>query len=450
MKNRINDSPDKIPMFFIKKCAISLTMPLTYIFNYAMMTSSLPSIWKMSFVIPIPKKSNPSKADDFRPISLLCPVSKILEKIVFDNLLRHLECNQILPESQHGFRSNHSVTTQLLGVVDDITNAIETKQICDVIYFDFKKAFDTVPHIHLISKLRTFGVEGPILKWLSNYLSDREFSVKVGGKFSSTKKVTSGVPQGSILGPLLFIAYISDLPTYCLINDVSIKLYADDLKAMHISSPNDKFHLPLQMFVNKLSEYANLNGLQLAPNKCLTLHIGPKNPKCHYLLENAPIRNVPENEPVRDLGIYFSKNLKWRSHIEIIVTKSRRTSYALLKSIKSNDPTFLISMFKVYVLPILEFGCPVFNPHYLKDIEQIEKVQRDYVKLVFKRSSEYNKDKTKNPTLAELYAKYELELLELRRLKICLKLFHQFIHENLPLSHNNSFQIVESKTRGET
>ena len=180
------------------------------------------------------------------------------------------------------------------------------------------------------------------------------------------------------------------------------------------------------------------------------MHIGPKNPKCYYLLENTPIRNVPENEPVRDLGIYFSKNLKWRSHIEIIVTKSRRTSYALLKSIKSNDPTFLISMFKVYVLPILEFGCPIFNPHYSKDIEQIEKVQRDYVRLVFKRSFEHSKDKRKNPTLAELYAKYELELLELRRLKICLKLFHQFIHGNLPLSHNNAFQIVESKTRGET
>ena len=107
-------------------------------------------------------------------------------------------------------------------------------------------------------------------------------------------------------------------------------------------------------------------------------------------------------------------------------------------------------MFKVYVLPILEFGCSIFNPYYSKDIEQIEKIQRDYVRLVFKRSFEYSQDKGKNPTLAELYAKYELELLELRRIKICLKLFHQFIHKNLPLSHNNSFQIIESKTRGET
>jgi len=249
---------------------------------------------------------------------------------------------------------------------------------------------------------------------------------------------------------LLFIAYISDLPKLCETENVVLKLFADDLKAYHISRPSEHFHVPLQQFIAKLTVYCNNNSLQIAVDKCNAFHIGPKNPNHDYSLANSLIPNIKKGEAVRDLGVYFTSDLKWRSHIDITVKKARRTSFALLKSIKSNDPAFLVSMFKTYILPILEFACPIFNPFYAKDIHVLEKVQRDYVRLVYKRSRDFRKNPLNKPTYPQLLACYELELLEIRRLKFCLTTFHKYINGLTPMSKTDAFRVVETKTRGES
>jgi hypothetical protein len=160
---------------------------------------------------------------------------------------------------------------------------------------------------------------------------------------------------------------------------------------------------------------------------------------------------VPKGEPVRDLGIFFSSDLKWRSHIDITVKKARRTSFALLRSLRSKDPKFLVNMFKTYVLPILEFGSPIFNPYYSKDIDLMEKVQREFVRIVYKRSLTYRLDPNKLvPSYSDLLCLFNLELLELRRLKYSITIFHQYLHGLTPLTHNNSFQFLSSKTRGDS
>ena len=166
---------------------------------------------------------------------------------------------------------------------------------------------------------------------------------------------------------------------------MELKLFADDLKAYHIGPPTPDFHLPLQNFVTKLANYCFVNGLEIAINKCSTLHIGTKNPNHTYSLSQTNIPNIPKGESVRDLGVYFTADLKFKAHINIIVTKARKISFTLLRSLKSNNAQFLVQTFYTYVIPILEFACPVFNPYYLKEIFEIEKVQKEFIKRVYRR-----------------------------------------------------------------
>ena len=274
--------------------------------------------------------------------------------------------------------------------------------------------------------------------------------MKVNDSYSSEEAVESGVPQGSILGPLLFIVYIADLPEFCKTEGVELKLFADDLKAYYIGPVNPDFHIPLQNCITKLIKYCSTNGLEIAINKCSTLHIGSKNPNYTYFLNQTSIPNIPKGESVRDLGVYFSNDLKWKNHIENIVTKARRVAFTLLRSLKSNNPQFLVNTFKTYVVPTLEFACPVFNPYYAIEINAIEKVQKEFIKRVYFRCQK-NKDQIDYdniPSYAELLATYGLETLEIRRLKCCLNLFHQHLHGLLPIK-TKSFSIMPTTTRGE-
>lgn len=442
LDNSNNSSPDGIPNIFYNKCRDTLVIPLTHIFSLSILSSKIPTIWKKAIINPIPKKSNPKYPIDFRPISLLCSSSKILEKIIANELQSFIEANNILPNCQHGFRKSHSVSTQLLEVMDDFTYSLENKCLIDVIYFDLAKAFDTVPHSLLISKLNNIGIQGNILSWINDYLSYRTFTVRVSNHFSKEKYCTSGVPQGSILGPLLFIIFISDLPEFCATPGITLKLFADDLKAYNIFKNSTDF--PLQIFIDKFSEYCQLNGLKIAIEKCSVLHLGNLNPLNNYFINNIAIPQISPEDSVRDLGIYFSHDLKWDKHINIITRKALRCSYSIFKSIKSKNPKILINLFNIYVRPILEFSSQVFNPHLDKDIKSIEKIQKDFLRWTFRRIN----PKTEPPDYLDLLTLFNLEPLFYRRIKADLKLFHQHICGSISIKNNNSYFIGKTNTRG--
>ena len=223
-------------------------------------------------------------------------------------------------------------------------------------------------------------------------------------------------------------------------------MFADDLKAYHTSHIGSNFNVPLQSFVEKLTRYCNINSLKIAGEKCSVLHIGPKNPCYNYTIENSNIPNIEKGKPVRDLRIYFKNDLKWNTHIDIIVKNARRTSFALLRSLKSNDPQFLVNMFKTYVLPILEFASPVFCPYYAKDIDLMEKVQRDFLRMVYRRLPRHLKPPNSDniPPYADLLTTFKLDRLDLRRLKSCLSLFHAYLHGQLPLD-THAFKIMTNR-----
>ncbi|KAL7079739.1 hypothetical protein ACQ4LE_001159 [Meloidogyne hapla] len=178
LPEKTNTSYDAIPCIFLKKCAKSLFYPLYYIFSYSLMTSTLPEIWKQSIIIPIPKTLKTPRIEEFRPVSLLCSTTKVIEQIIAKHISIYAEHNGILPDCQHGFRPNKSVTTQLIEFQDDISFALENKNLINIVYFDLAKAFDSIPHERLLIKLKLIGIESSLLKWISNYLYNRKSAVK--------------------------------------------------------------------------------------------------------------------------------------------------------------------------------------------------------------------------------------------------------------------------------
>ena len=199
--------PDSLHPHLLKEVACEISLPLSIIFNKSLISGSIPDDWRLANITAIFKKGDRNNPENYRPISLTCILCKVLESIIKDHIMIYLERNDMLSQCQHGFRYQRSCVTQLLEVMEDFTNYIDNKNTIDVIYLDFKKAFDSVPHRRLFVKLEAYGITGRILGWIKAFLSNRMQRVVVNNEVSELKLVISGVPQGSVLGPLLFIFY---------------------------------------------------------------------------------------------------------------------------------------------------------------------------------------------------------------------------------------------------
>ena len=223
---------------------------------------------------PIFKKGDKLNPLHYRPVSLTCVLCKICEIIIRRELVRHLEENQLIHDSQHGFRSGRSTLTNQLTYLEHLTSAVDQQIPVDINYLDCRKAFDTVPHARLLKKLEGYGVRGNILQWIRSFLSGREQYVEIRGTRSDRLRVTSGVPQGSVLGPVLFLVYINDL-----VNEMecSALLFADDAKIYRNISSEDDI-ASMQRDVRRLEEWSRKWLLDFNIDKCITLHVGHRNP----------------------------------------------------------------------------------------------------------------------------------------------------------------------------
>uniref|UniRef100_A0A1I8B0K3 FERM domain-containing protein n=1 Tax=Meloidogyne hapla TaxID=6305 RepID=A0A1I8B0K3_MELHA len=271
--------------------------------------------------------------------------------------------------------------------------------------------------------------------------------VKIGNEFSKQFSITSGVPQGSILGPLLFNIYISDMPKLCDTPNIKIKLFADDVKAYQILSKTNSNYSSLQIFINKFIQYCNTNGLNISLQKCSVLYIGKSNPKIDYFIGNHKIFQINNEDKNRDLGIFFTSKFKFNKHIQTISLRANRNCFPLIKSLKSHDPKILIEAFNVYVRSILEFGSQVWNSLTRNNIKQLEDIQKRYLRFTYKRITKVKIQDI--PSYKNLLQYFKVESLEHRRLKADLKLFHQHIFGKIKIKHNNSYLIRQTKTRGE-
>ena len=280
--------PDGIHPKILYESAGQLAYPFKLLFDATMKSGRIPSKWKIAEVRPIFKKGSKSKAGNYRPVSLTSVVCKIFESFIRDALCSHLSSNDLLSPRQFGFCKGRSCVTQLLSTLDDWFYYLDQSIPVDAIYLDFRKAFDTVPHKRLLSKLQGYVIHDNLLKWIEDFLSCRTQYVSINDKCSETVPVSSGVPQGSVLGPSLFIYFINDLPNVC---ETLLNIFADDTKAYtHVSSPEDCRRL--QRTLDKLTEWSDKNMIGFNTDKCKVLHLGKTNLKHDYVMKDGYNSNV--------------------------------------------------------------------------------------------------------------------------------------------------------------
>lgn len=368
--------PDELHPRVLKELASVIAEPLSNIFNSSMNSGTLPSDWKLANISPVFKKGNKCEVKNYRPISLTSIICKIMEKIIKDKIVKHLTNNKIISPNQHGFLQGRSCITNLLEMLDECTALLDTGECVDVLYTDFQKAFDSVPHSRLLCKCKAVGIQGKLLAWIKAFLTGRSQRVVVNGCSSDYMPVASGVPQGSVLGPLLFLIYINDLPD--VIQNVS-KLFADDAKVLSASSKN----VSLQDDINNITDWCNKWQLYLNTEKCSVLHIGKTSYSNNYTITCQNVSTILKTSHLeKDLGILIDNKLKFDQHITSIVGKANRMVGLIRRSFDFLDAHSFQLLFKAMVRPILEYGQVVWSPHQKYLIGELEGVQRRATKMI--------------------------------------------------------------------
>ena len=270
LKESTSSGPDGIHSKLLRECSKSLAKPLKILFTKSMDKSKIPTSWKRANVTPIHKKGSKQEITNYRPISLTSVISKVMERIIRDKIITFMETNNLFSIDQHGFRQGKSCTTQLIEVMDDWTELVDNNKNIDVIYLDFQKAFDTVPHERLFLKLQGYGIQNSLLEWIKEFLTDRKQRVVLNGSQSTFARNTSGIPQGSVLGPTLFNIFINDLPE-CTVN--ATKLFADDAK-IYSAVNSEKERKSLQKDLDNLQDWSHTRVPRGPVVKCLTRNPG--------------------------------------------------------------------------------------------------------------------------------------------------------------------------------
>jgi len=305
----------------------------------------------------------------------------------------------------------------------------------DVVYFDFAKAFDRVSHKKLVTKLESMGFPGFICKWIKNWLSERKMFVKVGNSSSDVLECISGVPQGSVLGPILFTLFTSDLAFSLREFGCRFIMYADDIKIYRtIDSPLDYVHL--QQSIDLVYAWSVKYQLPLAPHKCQALYIGSRNPKTDYLCNGILLTKVKE---VKDLGFIVTNNLSFSKHVLHVCNQARKRMFALFRTLKTHKAKILVLAYCLYVRSILESGSVVYNPYKKKDILALERVQRMFTKRVFMRSLLFDYNDTPSPN--DPNKALQLDPLDTRRKRADLKMLRKILAGKCGVNLQNMYKF---------
>ena len=394
--------PDEISPWILKECAEELCQPIFMIFTNSLQQGKLPKIWKKANITPLFKKGNKSNPLNYRPVSLTSVVCKVLEKLIREEWVDMLEKQEMLTGKQFGFRQGRSCVSNLLCFYDRVTDSVQERYgWVDSIYLDFSKAFDKVPHKRLIWKLQHIGgIDGALLKWMSDFLQDRQMSTVIRGTASGNREVTSGVPQGSVLAPIMFLIYVNDLGED--ISDSSyINMFADDAKIQR-RIINENSCKELQEDINKIKAWSEKWKMKFNVDKCHVVRFGKSSmrPIWQYKLGDE---TIPSADKEKDLGVVINSKLEPEDHINQVTGKMHNLLANMKIAFTYIDASMVRKIITTFIRPTLEYAAVAWNPWKVKDIQKIERIQRAATRWV--------------PELRELSYEERLQALNLTTLE---------------------------------
>jgi len=402
---RKGPGPDGLPAVFLRNCSSALGQPLSILFNISLKECVYPRAWKRAHVVPIFKSGLKNRVENYRPVSILCTVSKVFETIIYDHLYSIVKTKII--SQQHGFVQGRSVETNLISYTNYISQAMDSRIQVDAVYTDFSKAFDKLNHAILHKKLEKLGVCGSLLRWIISYISNRTQAVRLHNTLSDYIITTSGVPQGSHLGPLLFVIYLNDVHS-CFLSSKFL-LYADDLKLFNkIQNSSDTERL--QADLNRFHDYCLSNKLFINYSKCnrITFTRNKNTINCQYTLGNNILTSV---DKVKDLGVFLDAGLRYDEHISYIVNKSYKNLGFIIRICREfNNLKAIRTLYFSYVLSTLSYAAVVWSPKYKTYIDSLERIQRKFVGFLNRKFN--------NPFISydQSYCEFHLLPLQTRRL----------------------------------
>lgn len=371
----------------------------------------------MGKIIPIHKAGDKHCPLNYRPISLTSIPCKILEHIIYSQLVKFLESNNFFSAAQHGFRKFFSCETQLLTFSHDLHLILDRSSRADCIFLDFAKAFDKVSHKLLLHKLSTLNIDPSLLSWIRVFLTNRSQFVFVNDCSSPLVPVTSGVPQGSVLGPLLFLIFINDLPS-CVTS--SISLFADDC-VLYREVTNDHDVSCLQSDLNRISEWCNKWNMKLNTNKCKVMRVSrmTANVSCYYLYHTS----LQQVSSYKYLGVNISSNLSWETHIQYITNNANRSLGFIKRNFSSVPLSLKLLLYKTLVRSKLEYASSIWNPGTNVLISALEAIQNRSVRFIL---TNYHR----TASVTSMKISLNLPNLALRRNLNRLCLFHKIYYHN--------------------
>ena len=413
--------PDEINNRVLREAANELSILLCDLFNYSLTKSQVPDKWKEANVCAIFKKGDKSLVSNYRPISLLSNIEKVFERIIFKHVYNFIHENSILTHRQSGFRPQDSTVNQLAFLYNSYCEALDAGKEIRVVFFDVSKAFDRVWHKGLLEKLKSIGIDGALLSWFSSYLSNRRQRVIIPGTFSDWTTIEAGVPQGSILGPLLFLLYINDIVTEI---QSDIRLFADDTSLSIIVEHPDTANQALTSDIRKIQNWADKWLVTFNPSKSESMTITRKINKPYHPPLNMYNQQIVEVPYHKHLGVCLSNDCSWHNHINYVKNKAWAKIYVLRKLKYMLDRKSLEIAYFTFIRPVLEYADVIWDNCTVNDKNELDKIQNEAGRIVT--------GATKLVSIHDLYSETGWETLSARRCKHKLILFYKMMNGQTP------------------